>query len=265
MGFALFTQSGTFKPSDYGLSASDMIHIKCVGGGGGGSAFNSTAGTAGSASSFGSIISAEGGYGGTTGANTQAANQVGGNRGSIGCYFSLYGKTWYSCGTGGDGWLPGYSGGSGIPAILLLPHTISSLSYSSSSSSLNFSDAYPTNAGFFMFNRPFAVSTDSVEVPTTTTYSANPYSYPGYVYGYYSSSYYNIVSAGGVGYGAGGGSGGSRPNRCNYGSGGNSGVIKDINYKIANDNAIAVTVGTGGAGGSTYGGGGANGCVAIWW
>ena len=74
-----------------------------------------------------------------------------------------------------------------------------------------------------------------------------------------------LQRAGAVGYGAGGSSGGSRPNRCNYGSGANSGVIKDINYKIVNDNAIAVTVGTGGTGGTTYGGGGANGCVAIWW
>ena len=36
MGMVLFNKSGTFNPSDYGLSVGDQIQIVCVGGGGGG-------------------------------------------------------------------------------------------------------------------------------------------------------------------------------------------------------------------------------------
>lgn len=34
MGMVLFTESGSFKPSDYGLSAGDAIQVIAVGGGG---------------------------------------------------------------------------------------------------------------------------------------------------------------------------------------------------------------------------------------
>lgn len=33
MGMVLFTESGSFKPSDYGLSAGDAIQVVAVGGG----------------------------------------------------------------------------------------------------------------------------------------------------------------------------------------------------------------------------------------
>lgn len=36
MDFTIFTSSGTFTPSNYGLKAGDIIEIICVGGGGGG-------------------------------------------------------------------------------------------------------------------------------------------------------------------------------------------------------------------------------------
>lgn len=33
MGYVLYTASGTFNPSDYGLSVGDPIQVVCVGGG----------------------------------------------------------------------------------------------------------------------------------------------------------------------------------------------------------------------------------------
>lgn len=33
MGYALFTQSGTFNPSNYGLIVGDLLQVVCVGGG----------------------------------------------------------------------------------------------------------------------------------------------------------------------------------------------------------------------------------------
>ena len=36
MGMAIFTESGSFKPADYGLTAGTPIQIIAVGGGGGG-------------------------------------------------------------------------------------------------------------------------------------------------------------------------------------------------------------------------------------
>lgn len=37
MGMILFTQSGTFKPSDHGLSVGDVIQVLAIGGGAAGS------------------------------------------------------------------------------------------------------------------------------------------------------------------------------------------------------------------------------------
>ena len=54
MGMLLFDKSGTFVPSDYGLTAGDMLHIVAVGGGG-------SAGAAGGATSFGNLLTVAGG------------------------------------------------------------------------------------------------------------------------------------------------------------------------------------------------------------
>ena len=100
MGFALFDQSGTFNPLDYGLSPGDMLWVTCVGGGGGGSA-SSSAGTGnggtGGTSSFGAYLSAAGGYTGATGAGTNKNNGTG----------------------GGGGWLPGWDffTGTALPSL----------------------------------------------------------------------------------------------------------------------------------------------------
>ena len=73
---------------------------------------------------------------------------------------------------------------------------------------------------------------------------------------------------GGLGYGAGGGGASARARReALAASGGKAGTVKIAYVKLTNLNAISVTVGTGGAGGSSTanGGKGANGCVAVFW
>lgn len=74
---------------------------------------------------------------------------------------------------------------------------------------------------------------------------------------------------GGLGYGAGGGGGASASNRkgAQPASGGKAGTVKIVSVELTNLKAISVTVGTGGAGGSSIanGGKGANGCVAVFW
>ena len=61
MGMVIFTKSGTFKPSDYSLRAGDTVNLVIVGGGQGGTAYDSSAGGNGATSSFGSFLTAAGG------------------------------------------------------------------------------------------------------------------------------------------------------------------------------------------------------------
>lgn len=75
MGFALFDQSGTFNPLDYGLSVGDRLEVMCVGGGGGGGTTSggNPYGGNGGPSSFGSYITALGGYGCSNNSSSTAA------------------------------------------------------------------------------------------------------------------------------------------------------------------------------------------------
>ena len=265
MGFTIFTSSGSFIPSRYGLSPGDVIHVKCVGGGGagGGSYVDSYAGSAGSASSFGNILSAAGGFAGITNSKKLPTAQVGSCQGSgagqgvlpkgSSSYEAYYG------GCGGHGWLPGVS----MPtvagcALSQVPVNIATVS----SSALSMYPMQSATPGYFSCFGNYSAMTYSGSV--TGQYSAQT----GYFGGYGSISgdggYYCIAGAGGVGYGAGGG-GAANPSS---GSGGNGGVITDIDYILTSASSIAVTVGSGGAGyGNNVcsGGGGARGCVAIWW
>lgn len=71
MGYVLYTASGTFNPTAYGLSPGDALNLVLVGGGGAGYARNQNGNTAvgatGGTSSFGGIVSALGGAGGVAG------------------------------------------------------------------------------------------------------------------------------------------------------------------------------------------------------
>ena len=74
---------------------------------------------------------------------------------------------------------------------------------------------------------------------------------------------YNYYGSGGKGYGAGGAG-------VYTGLGGTSGALRFASYILPNTDTIPVTVGNGGAGGYRgeqyyFSGGGARGCVAVFW
>ena len=271
MGFTIFTSSGSFIPSRYGLFPGDVIHVKCVGGGGagGGSYRDTYAGSAGSASSFGSVLSAAGGLAGITNSTALPTAQIGSCQGSGAGQGALpKGSSSYDAyygGCGGHGWLPGVS----MPtvagcALSQVPVNITAVS----SSALSMYPMQSATPGYFSCFGNYSAMT--YNGTATGQYSAQT----GYFGGYGSidgdnqySNYYCIAGAGGVGYGAGGG-GAVYPSSGSGGSGGNGGVITDIDYILTSANSIAVTVGSGGAGNGNNvysGGGGARGCVAIWW
>ena len=266
MGFVLFTETGTFDPKTYGLKAGDVLHVKVVGGGGGGGRGNSGAsdsytGGAGLASSFGDVLAAAGGLPG--GAFATQTFVQGSNAGGQGGNSTYLGLSYYYGGTGGDGWMPNYYGISGIPPFLLLPHCITG----SSAEGISFGPLMPQNKSYTYANREFSYSASETSYGGIGVANALPYGHAGSVIG--GSTTAKSLSAGGVGYGAGGGTALSAHTRYSYAWGGSSGVIADTNYVLSDTREISVTVGTGGAGykesSAVVGGGGANGCVAIWW
>lgn len=275
MGFTIFTSSGNFNPSSYGLSTGDVIHVKCVGGGGGGGGAvlgyaGAGAGANGGASSFGNILTAAGGNAGTTGSTNHPAAQIGSCQGSCSGYGSLpYGSTriynTYYGGCGGHGWLPGVN----VPTVAGC--ALSQMPVNISAASSNGLDMYPmqrANGYFTCFGNLAPIRLRSSSTPQ---YAAQTGTFGGYGGCQHSSNggdAYYIGGAGGVGYGAGGGGGANARSDTPGGSGGNGGVIADIDYVLTSVSSIAVTVGAGGAGydgTETSGGGGARGCVAIWW
>ena len=266
MGFTIFTSSGSFIPSKYGLSPGDVIHVKCVGGGGagGGAYADSYAGSAGGASSFGSVLSAAGGLAGITNSKALPTAQIGSCQGSgAGQGMLPKGSSSYDAyygGCGGHGWLPGVSMPTVAGCVLSqVPVNIAAVS----SSALSMYPMQSATPGYFSCFGNYSAMSYSGNI--IGQYSAQT----GYFGGYGSiavgnSGYYCIAGAGGVGYGAGGGGAA----HASGGSGGNGGVVTDIDYILTSADSIAVTVGSGGAGqgSNTFsGGGGARGCVAVWW
>lgn len=233
MGFQLFETSGTFNPASWGLKAGDMLYILAIGGGGGGGSNgygDTTAATNGSSSSFGSVVTAAGG---------NAANhtllgsiQTGSVQGSMG-YIS---NSICIGGSGGDGWYPGI----GVRHAACLNLQIGP------------SDTFGHTAGTTMH-------TSSLQTPSTVNRAQNGGA----------SAESELGGAGGVGYGAGGG-GGVHGTSYYQSAGGNSGCLIIKSYQLTSTASIAVTVGNGGKGGymsnwSNYGGGGARGCVYVFW
>ena len=268
MGFTIFTSSGSFIPSKYGLYSGDVIHVKCVGGGGaGGGAYrDSYAGSAGGASSFGSVLSAAGGLAGITSSTARPTAQIGSCQGSGAGQSTLpKGSSSYDAyygGCGGHGWLPGVSMPTVAGCVLSqVPVNIAAVS----SSALSMYPMQSATPGYFSCFGNYSAMTYGGSM--TGQYSAQTGYFGGYgSIGSESNSYF-IAGAGGVGYGAGGG-GAVYSSSGSCGSGGNGGVVTDIDYILTSADSIAVTVGSGGAGygSSTFsGGGGARGCVAVWW
>ena len=265
MGFTIFTSSGSFIPSKYGLTPGDVIHVKCVGGGGagGGSYSDSYVGSAGGASSFGSVLSAAGGLAGITNSTSLPTAQIGSCQGSgAGQSVLPKGSSSYDAyygGCGGHGWLPGVSMPTVAGCVLSqVPVNIAAVS----SSALSMYPMQSAIPGYFSCFGNYSAMSYGTAI--TGQYSAQTGYFGGYGSISASSSSYCIAGAGGVGYGAGGGGAA----HSSSGSGGNGGVIADIDYILTSADSIAVTVGSGGAGygSSTFsGGGGARGCVAVWW
>lgn len=297
MGFTIFTSSGTFNPADYGLKVGDNLHIVCVGGGGGGSTWakgtqmgwqwTGNAGSAGGASSFGSYVTASGGLGGTVTKNTDGSSYATyeampnsqveysnrGGRGASMSYIGTYGSSYasrivFSGGAGGDGWLPGvFTGTSYLTTAELLYNLYNPLS---SDNSRNID--YPSNFSY----RPIKY------VHVNNSYVIGEYAAQTGLRGGYggfgslnntSGNYFGFPGAPGVGYGAGGG---GAVNDLYCAAGGNGGQIIHKDIALTSTSGISVTIGNGGVGGyDSYlnqhnclyncGGGGARGCVAVYW
>lgn len=242
MGYVLFTSSGTFKPADYGLAPGDTIQITAIGGGAGGAGSSSDSlGSAGSASSFGSILTAPGGTACTDGYTSGALSEgmlPGTNTGLTydpGNNDRRYGVG----GQGGPGWMPGEA----REYFELLCQLTHNTSGDIVCSAILWQKSAPSLKQRAASVVPFGASSYD-----QASYSGNAYYYQG---------------VGGRGYGAGGGG------ILDY-IGGNSGALRHASYKLPNTDNIAVTVGNGGTGGywqdtRNYAGGGARGCVAVFW
>lgn len=274
MGMLLFNKSGTFIPSNYGLSVGDVIYVVCVGGGGGGCCLGwgaSQSGGSGGASSFGSILTAKGGSGGVAAMEVNGAVQgtVGQSRGGK-CYVGPR-EGMFGGGGGAGGWYPGmlHSFSSGYDGSTTAPPD-PSLSVPGSGGrggcATNTSALAGTLEGGGASGEP---------INNMTGGNAQRGSYGGVggeggCGGGYNDNY-GASGGGGAGFGAGGGCGSNDMNPRNSGYAGNSGECAFTSYVLQNTNSIAVTVGAGGTGGNkssstkNCGGNGAPGCVAIWW
>ncbi|WP_027399092.1 hypothetical protein [Anaerovorax odorimutans] len=235
MGMKMFVASGVFNPADYGLKVGDMLDVICVGGGQGGG-HEPYYGGSGATSSFGNIVSAVGG-------SPNGGQYINDNTSNVG-----------GCG----GFILGVNDWGGLPTSIV--------------------------AGTYAPSRPSVGSAGA----NSPSHARNKYE--GVSFGGGNTGY----GQGGGGYGAGGGGG------SNYSGtyGGNSGKVEYATHKLTTLVAITVSVGGGGAGASdhgngasgtitgggigdadagnggynnvgggdeAYGGGGAGGCVIVFW
>lgn len=245
MGLALFTSSGTFKPSAYGLAPGDLIQIVVVGGGGGGggatrAGSTSNSATAGGTSSFGSVATAPGGAAGANSARHPAMT------------FTLDTTEYYIAEQGEDGWV-------------LNKNTQDVLSQLGAI--IQMKSPPPTFPVMF----PFRNARSDVDGATLPSGNRSPrtdgISGAG---GVYADTPNRPCIGGGAGLGWGSGGGAGQADRY-AGSPGKAGKIVFASYTLPNTNAISVTVGIGGTGGAptnggeVRGGGGCCGCVAIFW
>lgn len=277
MGMVLFTTSGSFKPSDYGLSAGDAIQVIAVGGGAGPGVRDGSknySGSAGSTSSLGSLVTAAGGS--TSTGYTQPTAQEGSCQGGLyaagnwGYYWqsgsAVSGGGSIAGGCGGDGWLPGRASGT-CPTTAFL----TAINNLSGAPNRAWNGPIIINIADYLFNLVVNftqsyndISNDAQDVAQTGTRGGW-----GSVYNNYTGSI-DSGGAGGIGYGAGGGGAArqSTSGQSVFGSGGNGGVVKILPLTLTASHvatAHTVTVGNGGAGYFSKTGGGARGAVAVFW
>lgn len=258
----IFEASGTFNPSDFGLSVGDMIQIICVGGGGSGGCNYSMGnkvvnGNAGTASAFGTIISAQGGAGG----NCSLAPSS-----TVGQYLAGSVNNVTGASGGGGGWYPGtvHCGGTGIGAsssALDASAIVANMTTGGVGASENMPPLCSTamgggygNKGYYAIAGTGCLGGIGAEGGRMDTGAGGTQIY---------------CSGGGAGYGAGGGAASFGGNGIAGAIGGNSGEVKQTSYILSDLNEINVTVGTGGAyvgyDSNIRSGKGANGCVCVFW
>lgn len=173
-------------------------------------------------------------------------------------------------GCGANGWLPGESvkqaSTSDMLNLLLNPYMV-----------FNWTAAALVSITGLLF--PYALHTSAYNVATDGQQAAQTAPRGGYGGIFQNSTNTNVTNSciaaggpGGIGYGAGGGGAASSRYGFRYQSGapgGNAGAIESVSYTLssASPASFAVTVGAGGAGANIgrYGGGGARGCVAVFW
>lgn len=267
-GSILFTSSGTFSPSVYGLTTGKFINYIIIGGGGAGQSigcfsaftFNGTkvsrrysfvlnsGGSNGGTSSIGSYVSATGG---------STATKTGSSHNNF--YPSSFNEKTYTHeniygGSGAGGWVPGkifnsYQSGYSPRAI------------SSSDSELpSYIEPLTYNGQKFLYiysNQGAAITVCNPQTNNFSTYgegTPNPYNLT-------QNAGTQNQGSDGVGYGAGGGG-------CSYikvlyydgnavdyaaGKGGSSGQFKQGSFKLTSTNDIAITIGAGGKPHTTMG------------
>ena len=259
MGMLLFDKSGTFVPSDYGLSVGDVLHIVAIGGGG-------SVGAAGGATSFGNLLTVAGG----AAAGSSSYGGEGGWHPALPVTLCAAPPDTLPVGTV----LYSNAGGSCCSETLLSGG-------SSSLDTVTIKKPFATlfgGAGAYSFAK-YRGTAIGQSIPGNYNGGGGTYAYS---YAGSSDSSYTaevIAGGGGSGYGAGGGGGYARSDRYDAPAsknGGAHGVFDWLDYTLSANSptSFAITIGAGGAAGSMIGvasecyynyGAGASGCVAIYW
>lgn len=271
MGFVIFEQRGTFIPSNYGLVTGDPIQVVVVGGGGGGDVvYANTTGSNGGASSFGSYFSAAGGTVGT--ARMPSSTKAWFTRNIIHTNGDSSRLQIFAGSFGDDGWLP-----TGV-----VPPDLNTLC-----AMLVGGDGSPSMPGTFYQNgRTITVgvigTANGFNEYTARTDKRGGNSYVASSRGEFESGATNLwlSACGGLGYGAGGAGqppcwarSSSSGSHIRAARGGAAGKVTMGSLILPSTANITVTVGNGGNGAyntrgdndNAYAGGGARGCVAVFW
>lgn len=262
MGMLLFDKSGTFVPSDYGLTVGDMLHIVAIGGGG-------SAGAAGGATSFGNLLTVAGG----------AAAGSGGYGGEGGWHPALPVTLCSAPPNDVPMGTAMYSNAGGCRSSKTL------LSGSAASGTITICGPFAPLYGGAGYGD--AIKTDTKRAGLSGASQDGYFNGGKGCNGKTGADEQDIdisldLGGGGSGYGAGGGGGCAYSKRGSYGvasgkNGGAHGAFNWLDYVLTASSpaSFAITIGAGGAAGKVTGsnadwvyynyGAGASGCVAIYW
>lgn len=255
-GSILFTQSDTFSPSVYGLTANKFINYIIIGGGGAGESVGqyyssgadtiekislNSGGTNGGATSIGSYVTAQGGTTAVTNTTSTIFSQ---HRTEISNGNDQY--VWG--GDGANGWIPGkvFNG-----------YQMGGAPYYNASGSANTASFPDEITQYRDGDYRILLFTDSLYSTGVGALTSYPITSTGNTVGGKPNPYNLIQNAplgvregnDGIGYGSGGGGFPGKAYssaRTIAGNGGNSGEFKQGSFKLTSTNNIAITVGDGG-------------------